>query len=716
MHCISTDSAAWPLHTRAVATIHPFHIPGVQPLTYSYQPYAAAVPLPAAHPAFTQPLYLMSAPPPQSQPQPMPLPGSHPAVSPLSPMHAHPANNQLAGHPLPMPIPIQPQPHPATGPILLATLPTPILPLAPQPQPSQPIGPLPPYFPSPPLPAAALSLPALASVPPPLPSIISDPSDWKANNEAGMLMHRNGLLENSVDYLTLAVHAAPPDCSQPRRNLAMVKVDIGTRYKLSGNVETAMRLYEEALSVLPSFAPAYFNLAVIYSERAQYEQALKYYQLAVQHNPNYVEALCVGEDVEVRVKRGGVGEWTDVRAGDVCEDDVLMDERGEPTPIVPPIVPLHDQPLYRIDCYPHLALSAADASTSLLPLHSYTVSHRHLVTVQCLATPFLHHHANLTHLVFYRVKGGHISPETLVGDTGESGLERLWQRWHRLDRSDVCVQGELYDVYVEELCEQLDNPTSSYFREHIVGVRLRHHGDSDTSVTLTPTSLFAPPPSFTSCSHTPSSPPSSTTADARVTPSYTPLDLVITPLAHTGAVVGLSVASPTRRYLLSSRVATHNCNIGVIYKNSAQLSMAIEYYEKALKANPNFHIAASNLAIALTDKGTSVKNEGRIEEGISYYKRALHHNSKYPSSWYNLGVAYAEKGRADDAKVCYEVTGPTHTAVRPNAQQVVCICSRSSWLTVSACRACFDDAVTWVWVRWLCCSTRRVRRLSTTWA
>ncbi len=78
--------------------------------------------------------------------------------------------------------------------------------------------------------------------------------------------------------------------------------------------------------------------------------------------------------------------------------------------------------------------------------------------------------------------------------------------------------------------------------------------------------------------------------------------------------------------------------------------MAIEYYEKALKANPNFHIAASNLAIALTDKGTSVKNEGRIEEGIAYYKRALHHNSKYPSSWYNLGVAYAEKGRADDAK------------------------------------------------------------------
>ena len=110
----------------------------------------------------------------------------------------------------------------------------------------------------------------------------------------------------------------------------MVKVDIGTRYKLSGNVETAMRLYEEALSVLPSFAPAYFNLAVIYSERAQYEQALKYYQLAVQHNPELCgSAVRVSEDVTVKVRRGVC--WVngmDVRAGDVFEDDMLMDETG----------------------------------------------------------------------------------------------------------------------------------------------------------------------------------------------------------------------------------------------------------------------------------------------------------------------------------------------------------------------------------------------------
>lgn len=81
-------------------------------------------------------------------------------------------------------------------------------------------------------------------------------------------------------------------------------------------------------------------------------------------------------------------------------------------------------------------------------------------------------------------------------------------------------------------------------------------------------------------------------------------------------------------------------NIGVIYKNSGQLESAIEFYERALKANPNFAIANNNLAIALTDMGTQVKNHGHIADGIRFYKRALVHNAKYPPAWYNLGVAH----------------------------------------------------------------------------
>ena len=79
------------------------------------------------------------------------------------------------------------------------------------------------------------------------------------------------------------------------------------------------------------------------------------------------------------------------------------------------------------------------------------------------------------------------------------------------------------------------------------------------------------------------------------------------------------------------------CNVGVIYKNVGQLEAAITFYDKvraamshaqsfgvaffitpnshgqhqALSINPNFAIAKSNMAIALTDYGTFIKNQGK---------------------------------------------------------------------------------------------------------
>lgn len=55
------------------------------------------------------------------------------------------------------------------------------------------------------------------------------------------------------------------------------------------------------------------------------------------------------------------------------------------------------------------------------------------------------------------------------------------------------------------------------------------------------------------------------------------------------------------------------CNIGVIFKNSGKLEDSILYYDKALSLNPNFTIARSNMAIALTDLGTKYKTSGDIK-------------------------------------------------------------------------------------------------------
>jgi len=213
------------------------------------------------------------------------------------------------------------------------------------------------------------------------------PTDWIAHNNAGILAKELGLLDVATQHYECAIKHGPPGCVAVE-NLSVVKTDMGTKCKLAGATEQAVRLYLEALHLNPAYHPAYFNLGVVESERGDFVRALEYYQMAVARNPNYAEALL---------------------------------------------------------------------------------------------------------------------------------------------------------------------------------------------------------------------------------------------------------------------------NIGVIQKNQGKLELAIEYYSRALRSNANFAIAASNLAIALTDMGTRLKNEGKLDEGVASYKQALVHNSKYPAAWYNLGVAYAEKCRFDDAKVAYEL-------------------------------------------------------------
>jgi tetratricopeptide (TPR) repeat protein len=57
--------------------------------------------------------------------------------------------------------------------------------------------------------------------------------------------------------------------------------------------------------------------------------------------------------------------------------------------------------------------------------------------------------------------------------------------------------------------------------------------------------------------------------------------------------------------------------------------------QMALKINPNFEIANSNLAMAYTDLGTRIKGEGNIAEAIAVYRKALVHNSAYAEAWYD---------------------------------------------------------------------------------
>ncbi|KAK6139963.1 hypothetical protein DH2020_026339 [Rehmannia glutinosa] len=95
-------------------------------------------------------------------------------------------------------------------------------------------------------------------------------------------------------------------------------------------------------------------------------------------------------------------------------------------------------------------------------------------------------------------------------------------------------------------------------------------------------------------------------------------------------------------------------------------SSTYEMYQKALKADPSYKLAAECLAIVLTDLGTSLKLAGNAQEGIQKYYEAIRIDPHYAAfefdvpvfymqpAYYNLGVVYSEMMQYDTALNCYE--------------------------------------------------------------
>ncbi|KAG0501695.1 hypothetical protein HPP92_001767 [Vanilla planifolia] len=93
---------------------------------------------------------------------------------------------------------------------------------------------------------------------------------------------------------------------------------------------------------------------------------------------------------------------------------------------------------------------------------------------------------------------------------------------------------------------------------------------------------------------------------------------------------------------------------GALYKDEGRLLEAEESYQKALKVDPTYRLAAECLAVVLTDIGTSLKISGNTEAGIQKYCEALNADSRYAPAYYNLGVVYSEMMQFDLALSCYE--------------------------------------------------------------
>ncbi len=81
-------------------------------------------------------------------------------------------------------------------------------------------------------------------------------------------------------------------------------------------------------------------------------------------------------------------------------------------------------------------------------------------------------------------------------------------------------------------------------------------------------------------------------------------------------------------------------NFAVTQMKNNNLEMAIDYFKKVLKLNPNNYRAMNNI-------GAIYVREGKYDESITILEQALKINPNYFEAMLNAGIAYQKKGRFD---------------------------------------------------------------------
>lgn len=66
----------------------------------------------------------------------------------------------------------------------------------------------------------------------------------------------------------------------------------GTKLKMSGRLEEGFAKYQRAVATWSAYAPGYYNIGVIHSERRNFAAAKEMYELAIKCHPSYPEAHC----------------------------------------------------------------------------------------------------------------------------------------------------------------------------------------------------------------------------------------------------------------------------------------------------------------------------------------------------------------------------------------------------------------------------------------
>ncbi|KAL8236594.1 hypothetical protein R6Q59_017675 [Mikania micrantha] len=118
-----------------------------------------------------------------------------------------------------------------------------------------------------------------------------DPQNACALTHCGILYKDEGRLVEAAESYQKALDT-DPSYKSAVECLTIVLTDIGTSLKLLGNTLEGIQKYYDVIKIDHHYAPAFYNLGVVYSELMQYDTALNCYEKAALERPMYAEAYC----------------------------------------------------------------------------------------------------------------------------------------------------------------------------------------------------------------------------------------------------------------------------------------------------------------------------------------------------------------------------------------------------------------------------------------
>jgi tetratricopeptide (TPR) repeat protein len=116
--------------------------------------------------------------------------------------------------------------------------------------------------------------------------------------------------------------------------------------------------------------------------------------------------------------------------------------------------------------------------------------------------------------------------------------------------------------------------------------------------------------------------------------------------------------------------AAANINLGTLYYNRQDFSLAEKHYRQAIEADPRY-------SLAYFDLGNVLDETGRVQEAIQTYKTALQLAPTYADAHYNLALAF-EKVREPrkalkhwQAYVKLDTSGPWSVHARSQIKRIL---------------------------------------------